>query len=149
MKGPRHPLHWSPRFTRRAAESSLGGNIYSFSKVADHAEMVMEFCTIFGCKELAPVRFAYCDSLVSRSPSRKVVAEAFLAGYFSAIQDTPYRQVLRNVSRIRGPPNPADGLTQRKSDLVPLPSILMKGGFHAEERRSAEKTMGRGPHSTK
>ena len=125
MKGPRHPLHWSPRFTRRAAESSLGGNIYSFSKVADHAEMVMEFCTIFGCKELAPVRFAYCDSLVSRSPSRKVVAEAFLAGYFSAIQDMLNRGVLGNFSRIRAPRNPADGKTEHKSDFASLLSILM------------------------
>ena len=39
LRDPHHVIHWSSRFTRREAKSSLGGEAYALSEMLDQMEL--------------------------------------------------------------------------------------------------------------
>ena len=82
--------------------------------------MAMGSFTIFGSGVLPMVGFEDCDSLFAHRPSRKLVTGKYSVRHFLAIQDVLNRGLLSNVLWIRGPFDPADGMTKHKSDLAPL-----------------------------
>ena len=141
LEGPRRFLYWSSRFTRRAVESGLGGEIYARSEMAGLIRMVMGFFAIFGRGQLHPVGSENCDSLSPRLASRQAVTEKYLARRPSAIQDMFKREVLSYVLWIRAPPIPADGVNETQIRFSSSAFDSEDGGFPAEERRSLEKSM--------
>ena len=92
--------------------------MYAFSEMVGRAETVMGFYAIFGRGQLSMVECEDCASPFSHPASRSVATENYLSSHLLALQDMLRRGVFSNVSCIRGPPNPAGGLTQHRPDLV-------------------------------
>ena len=76
---------------------------------------------------------------ISPVSKRKVVAEKYPARYFLDIQDKLNRNISQNVFGIRGPSNPANGLTKRKPDLALPSEISTQGEFRSDEHRSPQQ----------
>ena len=76
------------------------------------------------------VGFGDFESLYARLRNEKAIAEKFLVRRFLAIRQAMELKELGNVYRIPGPGNPADELTQLKSDLAPIMRALESGSYN-------------------
>ena len=47
LTGPRHVLQWSSKFTRKPVGSSLGGELYALSAMADHMSLLRHYYGAF------------------------------------------------------------------------------------------------------
>ena len=125
--GPCHLTQWPSKFARKLAESSLGGEVYAFSEMLGHMSMLRGF---FGhCMDLRPgmVGSEDCESLFTRLKKNKLITEKYLARHFLAIQQAIGLQELDNVYWIPGKENPAGGLTQLHSEILPLLRLMEAG----------------------
>ena len=68
-----------------------------------------------------------CESLFTRLKKNKLITEKFPARHFPAIQQAIEPQELDNVYWIPGKENPAGGLTQLHSEILPVLRLMEAG----------------------
>ena len=72
--GPRRIVQRSWKFARQTVESSLGGEVYGFSEMADHVEFLRECYAPFVGKEPRTVGLEYCESAFTHLLNQNMVA---------------------------------------------------------------------------
>ena len=70
-----------------------------------------------------------CESLFTHLKNRKMVAGKYLARHFLSIQQFIEEGALGNAYWRPGTENPADGLTEIKSEMGPILPLLETGRF--------------------
>ena len=129
LSGPRNVLQRASKFTRRLVKSSLGGEVYSFSKMIDHMALSRGFYAPFSRISPSMVGMEDCESLFTHLENREMVTEKYLVRHFLSIQQFIEEGEQENAHRLPGVENPADGLTKIKSEMGPILSLLETGRF--------------------
>ena len=76
-----------------------------------------------------------CESMSSHLATKEMMAEKYLVRHFSSIQQPFEAGGLGNASWLEGAENPADGLTEVRSDGVPLLRLPESGPFYPGQLR--------------
>ena len=99
------------------------------SEMVGHMALIREFYS--PSVDLSPgmVGLVGSESLFTHLKNRKMVTEKYLARHFSGIQQFLEGGELGNVYWLLGPENPADGVTEIKSDALPILNLLESGCF--------------------
>ena len=71
-------------------------------------------------------RFDDCESLVTYATTKKMIAEEYLVRHSLSIQQALDEGEFDNVDWAPGTKNPADGLTQARSDAAPSLRLLVQ-----------------------
>ena len=124
------PCHRTSEFTRKLVKSSLGGEVYAFSEMLDHMSMLSEFYGHFAASFSGMVGLEDCESLFTHLKKKKVIAERFMARHFLATQQAIEIQELDNAYWIPGKENPADGLAELHSEILPLLRLMESGTYN-------------------
>ena len=127
LAGPVHILQWTSKFTRKHVKSSLGGEIFALSEMWGLMDVIREFYTALGHKQLASYTLIDCESLLSHLRTGRRGTEKFLTRHFRSILDALEGGDLGNIAWIPGADNPADGLTKATSEHGPLLQPLESG----------------------
>ena len=123
--GPCRVIHWTSRFARTLVKSSLGGEVFAFSEMLDHASMLREFSGHFVGPFPGLVGLGDCESLSARQ--KQMIAEKFSVRHLVAIRQAIEVQSVGNVYWIPGKGNPAEGLTKLHSEIFPLLRLMESG----------------------
>ena len=117
--GSRHMRRRAPKSTRKLVESSLGGEVYALSEMADHMLLLEDFRGPFGRVNPGEVGLGNCESLFTHLKTKKMIAEKYLVRHFSRIQQASEGGGVANPYWPQGTENPADGLTKVRIDTAP------------------------------
>ena len=112
LSGPCHVLQWTSKFTRKLVKSSLGGEVYAFSEMADHMALIREFYAPFVGSSPGTVGLEDCESLFNHLRTKKMITEKFLVTQFLSTQQSLEDKELDNIYWLPGTGNPADGMTK-------------------------------------
>ena len=122
-------LQWASKFTREPVESSLGGEVYAFSEMIDHKALLREFYAPFSRISPGKVGMEDCESLFTHLKNRKMATGKYLARRFLPIQQFFGDGELGNAYWLPGAENPADSLTEIKSETGPTLALMETGRF--------------------
>ena len=120
LKGPRHILEWTSKFTRKMAKSSQGGEVYAFSEMVDHMLLLKDFCGPPEGANPGSAGLEDCESLFTHLNAKKMITKKNLVRHFFSSQQAPEGGDLDNVYRLPATDNPVGGLTKVWSDVATL-----------------------------
>ena len=126
--GPCRVIHWTSRFARTLAKSSLGGEVFALSEMLDHASMLRGFYGHFVDPFPGLAGLDGCESLSAHQ--KQMIAEKFSARHLVAIRQAIEVQSLGNAYWIPGKENPADGLTKLHNEIFPLLRLMESGTYN-------------------
>ena len=129
FRGPCHLIQRSSKFTRKVARSSLGGGVYSFSEMIDHAAWPREFYVLSTNLSPSMAGLEDCGSLFTRVVTQRTVAEGYLVRRSLGIQRASGNRELDNMYWLPGSETSADGHTTAKSDMASLWRLPQSGSF--------------------
>ena len=127
--GPCHLLMWTSKFTRKLAESSVGGAVYAFSEMIDHMALLRAFFSPFEELTSGMLGLEDCESLASHVKNREMIAGKNLSRHFLGIQQFSEDGELDDVCALPSTKNPADDLANIEGETAPILSLLETGGF--------------------
>ena len=143
LRCPRHMPKRTSEFTRKSADSSLGGEVYGISEMVDHMSPPREFYEPFADSTPGMAGIEDCGSLFTHLGTNKTVAEGYLAQRSLGSQQSLDINELRTASWLPGTDNPADGLTEANSDTTPLLRLLESGTFRPGALRPLRRASSR------
>ena len=108
-------------------KSSLGGEVYALSGMVDHMLMLRDFFRPFGDMNPGLGGLGDCGSLFTHLATKTMIAEEYLVRHFLSIQQSSEEGDLENTNWLPGTKNPADGLTEVRSEMAPLLGLLESG----------------------
>ena len=120
------------------AKSSLGGEVFALSRMADHRLLLKVWFGPFDGVNPGEVGSGDCESMATRLATAKMLSTRYLLRHFLSIQRALEGGGLGNSCWLRGAENPADGLTIVRSDVVPLLRLLESGRFPPGQLRPLE-----------
>ena len=132
VHAPCRVLQWSSKFTRKMVKSSLGGQVYAFSEMADRAALLRDFFNSSVDLQPRMVGLEGCEGPFAHLENRRAIAGEYLVRHLA-----PTQQALEpGAFWLPGPGNPAEGQTRVKIDVAPLLSLLMAGSLFLGSPRS-------------
>ena len=131
-------LQWTSKFTEKMAQSSLGGEVYALSEMANHMSLPKAINGPFEAANPGAVGLKDCGSLCTHLAIKKMVAERFLVRHILSTQRALEAGDLENAYWLPGTESPADGFTKVRSDVVPLAIPLEPGRFYPGQLLSLE-----------
>ena len=117
LRGPRHILQWTSKFTRKCVKSNPGGEVYAFSEMVGHTSLLREFYA----------HFVNSRTSLPHLKNKKTIPEKFPIRQFPAIRQSLEDEELDNANRLPGLENPADGRPEVESGMAPLPRLAEAG----------------------
>ena len=131
LSGPCHVLQWTSKFTRKLVGSSLGGEVYAFSEMADHMALIREFYAPSVGLSPGVAGLEDCESLFNHLRTKKMATGKYLGRHFLSIQQPLGDKELDNVYWLPGTGNQADGATKVKSEMLLMSALLESGEFRS------------------
>ena len=106
LRGPRHIIQWTSKFTRKLAKCSLGGEVYAFSEMAGRIPILRGFYA--HCMDIRQGMACLqdCESVFTRLKNKKIIAGKFLIRHFLASQQALETQETGNEYWLPGLGNP-------------------------------------------
>ena len=103
--------------------------MYAFSEMIDHMALLREFYGPFSRISPGLVGMEDCERLFTHLKNRGMVTEKYLVRHLLSSQQFLGDGELGNVYWIPGTENPADGLTDLRSEMGPIMALLETGRF--------------------
>ena len=125
--GPRHIWQRASKSRRNQVTGSPGGGGYTFGEMLGRMSMLREFHGHFADLFLGTVGLEECGSPSTRLGEDRMIAEKLLVHLSPAIQEASELEELGNLYRFPGRGNPADGMTQLHSGILPLVRLIESG----------------------
>ena len=127
LSGPSHFLQWTSKFAGELANRSSGGEVYAISEMADQTSLLKDCFEAFGGLGPGMAWLEDCEGAFSNLETRKTIVRKYLVRCFLSTHQALGECELDNGFWSRGTKNPADGLTQVRSDMAPLFRLLESG----------------------
>ena len=127
---PCHLIQWTSKFARKLVKGSLGGEVYALGKMLDHMSMIREFYGRFTDLHPGMAGVENCDSLPTHLKENILITEKFLVRHFLATQQAIELQELDYVYWAPGRENPAGGLPELHSGILPLLRLMEAGTYN-------------------
>ena len=119
LSGPSRILQWAPKFARKQARSSLGGEACVSCEMVGNLALPREFCARLSDASPGAIGPWGNESLFTHLRRERAVVEKFPVRHFSGTQQAPCEEDLGNVFWPSGTENPTGGLARAKSGFAP------------------------------
>ena len=119
LKGPCNILKKTSKFARNMAKSSLGGEVYAPSEMADHTLLLKDCYGPFEGMNPGAAGLEDCECVFTTLNTQRKIAEEYSVRHFVSIQRAVGDGHLENAYWPPGTVNPADGHTKVRSDVAP------------------------------
>ena len=129
--GPHHILRWTSKFTRRLVGSGLGRGASALSEIARHVAPLRGIYSPFLGAPPVMVGMEERGSHFVRLRNETMVSEKYSMRRCLRFQQSLEDGDLDNVYWLPGLADPADGVAEDMSDMIPLPRLLGPGAFHS------------------
>ena len=116
LRGPRHALQWTPKYTRKSVKSRSGWEAYASSEIVDHTSPLRELYAHSAGSYTGMAGLGNCEIHFIHVKNKK--AESSLIRRFPATQQALEMQEL------------ADGIRRTKRHISPLTRLLESGAHN-------------------
>ena len=110
------------------SRAACGGEIHAFSGMIDHMAPLREFYVPFSRRPPGLVGMEDCESLFTHLKRRKMITEKYVVRHVLSIQQFIGEGELDSAYWLPGTKNPADGLTEIKSEMGPILALVETRG---------------------